>query len=126
MTHTLRWTATLILPGEDGEITDESGWWAPDWSRFEVSPDPEYGHTDTYEPEEDLTPVQWAAQLIERTLGAVDASDSSAPRWWSACDADQNYTTGVDVIGSAHPEGFTPHELVALSVLLGTTRTQAA
>lgn len=108
-------------PCEPGTgATLESGWWSPDWSRWEVYEEPEHVAPDVYDPElRDESPAEWLARVVGDRLGAVEdvSSDSS----WYAADSQENYETGADLRPAAHPEGFTPEELAeAVRLLTGT------
>lgn len=120
---TVQFSGDLITP--DGSDTDgygepcepgsgstyASGWWAPRWTRFEVSDDPAYADTFTM-PEDEEDPAVWICDTVGEYM------NWSAVEWDGgetiyAADAIEDYRTGRSIRPAAHVTGATPAQLEA-------------
>ena len=120
------YTADIIEADSDaterGE-PDESGWWDPDWTHWEVQDDKSDVKPDVYDPEDDEDPAAWLAEQVSNRLGVIDGADGSGT-WYSA-DDEQNYQTGQSVRPAAHAEGFTDEEIArAEDIMMGKTASR--
>lgn len=114
MTKHVYYTGTLTHPDDPEDSDGEHGWVDLQWSTMTLfdSKDDVRPDTFTAEDAEDETPAQWLARTITQHLGYVEPDSShGTPRWFSACDAEQDYRTGEAMRLDAHPEGFTPEEI---------------
>lgn len=127
--RTIRFTADIVTP--DGSDTDaygepclpghgykvESGWWAPEFSRFDVSDDPTYATTFVYHDDPDAEgPVEWLVTTLRNLLpGGVEDSDG---RNYYAAGVLTDHATGTTVRPCAHIEGFSDEEIEAADAVL--------
>lgn len=126
----IRFTATIVTP--DGSDTNvygdpcepgygaimEDGWWNPDWSPWEVWPEPESSKVIFVDGSDVDDYLQWFAETpmdraealravvlraITEELGALDSFDGVTAY---AADSLTHYGTGADVLPAAHVEWF--------------------
>jgi hypothetical protein len=106
------------LPGHG--YTERSGWWSPDWTRWEVYDLQNQVRPDTYDSRDDRTPVQWAAETVMERLGYVQGIDGGTTFY--GVDPEQNYGNGTTVLPDAHLYGFNEDERVMVGEIILSTQ----
>jgi hypothetical protein len=96
--------------------TERSGWWSPDWTRWEVYDSKDDVSPDTYDASDERSPVQWAAEIIMERLGYVQGIDGGETFY--GVDSGQNYESGVTIIPDAHLYGFSETECAMVGQII--------
>lgn len=103
------------LPGHGYQL--ETGWYDPDWSRYDVHKDRDSVRADVFDPSDTLTPAEFLAEAVAGRLNGVEFS--GAPSTFYSADSDSSdYEKGRELTVAAHPEGFTEAEVNEAIALL--------
>lgn len=91
-----------------------SGWVDPDWTRWAVYENRDDVRPDVMDDDDEREPAKWLADTIADRLGWCEDNGG----WFSAVDSVVNYSTGDEILLSAHPDGFTEEEIARASELM--------